>query len=146
MREFKINLEELENLKKEASRCYKKVNETLKKSQIDEELNLYEDEEYVKEAYGALWLAILKALDYALLDTGKITKKDLPESSDEYGYYINRYLLHKDVKLKKQFENLYDEIYIGGYYRGLKRRKDIINSDFKATKEFIQKLGIKLED
>ncbi|MEN3045309.1 MAG: hypothetical protein ABDH37_08895 [Candidatus Hydrothermales bacterium] len=52
MKEVKIIKEELEDIKKEAIRHYKKAKETLKKSQIDEELNLYEDEEYVKRLMG----------------------------------------------------------------------------------------------
>lgn len=87
-----------------------------------------------------MWLFILKALDYALLKTGKITKKELPRSSEAYRDYINKYLLHKDGKLRKRFESLYDEIHIAGYYRGLKATKRAINADFENTKEFLQKL------
>ncbi|MEN3045117.1 MAG: hypothetical protein ABDH37_07900, partial [Candidatus Hydrothermales bacterium] len=89
---------------------------------------------------------ILKALDYALLDTGKITKKDLPESSDQYGEYINKYLLHKDEKLGKRFKMLYNTIYLAGYHWRLRKNKDYINLDFENVKEFFQKLGVKIED
>ncbi|MEM3467637.1 MAG: hypothetical protein QXL75_02450 [archaeon] len=48
--------------------------------------------------------------------------------------------------LRKRFESLYDEIHIAGYYRGLKATKRAINADFENTKEFLQKLEIKVED
>lgn len=54
--------------------------------------------------------------------------------------------MHKDGKLRKRFESLYDEIYTAGYYKGLKATKRTINADFENTKEFLQKLEIKVED
>lgn len=88
----------------------------------------------------------MKALDYAFLSTGNITKEGLPESEERYGGYIDRYLLFKDAKLKDLFENLYNEVYVAGYYRGLIRSKNMIDLDFEATKEFFYRLGIEIED
>ncbi|MEO0285002.1 MAG: DUF5618 family protein [candidate division WOR-3 bacterium] len=146
MENLKINPEEIEKIKEEAIKLYKNAKETLNKSPLDDEGEYYEEIKYVQEAYGALWLSILKALDYALLKTGKIIKKELPQSSEAYRDYINKYLLHRDGKLRKTFEILYDEIHIGGYYRGLNRSKRKIKIDFEDAKKFLQKLGIEVED
>ncbi|MEO0253860.1 MAG: DUF5618 family protein [candidate division WOR-3 bacterium] len=146
MENLKVNPEEIEEIKEEARKFYKNAKETLKKSPLDEDTKIFEEMKYVQEAYGALWLSILKALDYALLTTGKIDKDKLPESSDGYRDYINKYLLHKNGKLRKIFESLYKGIHIAGYYRGLKETKREINADFENAKEFLQKLGIEVED
>ncbi len=146
MENLKVNPEEIEEIKEEARKLYHNAKETLKKSPLDDEGKYYKEIKYVQEAYGALWLSILKALDYALLKTGKLTKKDLPKSSDGYRDFINKYLLHKNGKLRENFEVLYDGIHIAGYYRGLKRSKREIKANFEDVKEFLQKLGIEVED
>ncbi|MEO0289990.1 MAG: DUF5618 family protein [candidate division WOR-3 bacterium] len=146
MENLKINPEEIEKIKEEAIKLYKNAKETLNKSPLDDEGKYYEEIKYVQEAYGALWLSILKALDYALLKIGKIDKEKLPQSVDGYRDYINKYLLHKDGKLKRRFESLYNAIHIGGYYRGLRDTKKGVKIDFEDAKEFLQKLGIEVED
>ncbi|MEO0305403.1 MAG: DUF5618 family protein [candidate division WOR-3 bacterium] len=146
MENLKINPEEIEKIKEEAIKLYKNAKETLNKSPLDDEGEYYEEIKYVQEAYGALWLSILKALDYALLKTGKIDKEKLPQNVDGYRDYINKYLLHKDGKLKRRFESLYNAIHIAGYYRGLRDTKEGVKIDFEDAKEFLQKLGIEVED
>ncbi|MEO0276390.1 MAG: DUF5618 family protein [candidate division WOR-3 bacterium] len=146
MENLKVNPEEIEKIKEEAIKLYKNAKETLNKSPLDDEGEYYEEIKYVQEAYGALWLSILKALDYALLKTGKVTKKELPQSSEAYRDYINKYLLHKDGKLRRRFESLYNAIHIAGYYRGLRDTKKGVKVDFEDAKEFLQKLGIEVED
>ncbi|MEO0269569.1 MAG: DUF5618 family protein [candidate division WOR-3 bacterium] len=146
MENLKINPEEIEKIKEEAIKLYKNAEETLKKSPLDDEGEYYEEIKYVQEAYGALWLSILKALDYALLKTGKIDEEKLPQSADGYRDCINKYLLHKDGDLRRRFENLYKKIHIAGYYRGLEASKEGIKVDFEKAKKFLQKLGIEVED
>ncbi|MEO0300251.1 MAG: DUF5618 family protein [candidate division WOR-3 bacterium] len=146
MENLKINPEEIEKIKEEAIKLYKNAKETLNKSPLDDEGEYYEEIKYVQEAYGALWLSILKALDYVLLKTGKIDKEKLPQSVDGYRDCINKYLLHKDGKLKRRFESLYNAIHIAGYYRGLRDTKKGVKIDFEDAKEFLQKLGIEVED
>ncbi|MEO0270017.1 MAG: hypothetical protein ABIN73_09795, partial [candidate division WOR-3 bacterium] len=68
MENLKINPEEIEKIKEEAIKLYENAKETLNKSPLDDEGKYYEEIKYVQEAYGALWLSILKALYYSLLN------------------------------------------------------------------------------
>ncbi len=40
-----------------------------------------------------------------------------------------------------EFEDLYDELHIAGYYRGNLHSVDSVKETFKTTKAFIEKIG-----
>ncbi len=123
----------------EALKYYENAKQILEKAEPDYEIGVYDNIKYVQEAFGTLWLAILKAIDYALLKRG-LTPKELPKSSETYGDYIKNYLSHRDGKLQKAFWNLYHQIHIAGYYRGDLRGIETIKDTFQLAKRFIEKL------
>lgn len=44
-------------------------------------------------------------------------------------------------KLLRQFDALYDELYIGGYYRGLLRSVKVVKEAIVNAKDFIEKIS-----
>ena len=123
---------------KEALRYLNNAKEILKKAPIED--NRYADVKYVQEACGTAYLAILKALDEYLIGKG-LTKKELPKSVDGYRTMLKKYLLVHNGKLTKEFEALYSELHIAGYYRGVLQHVDMVKSALKAAKAFIQHFG-----
>lgn len=121
----------------EALRYLENAEEILKK--IPKENNTYLDVKYVQEACSVAYLAVLKAIDEALLKRG-LNEKDLPQSIDEYRTAIKKYLSIYDGKLMKEFEKLYKLLHIAGYYRGLLEDVEVIKSAFNSAKAFIKKL------
>ncbi|MBI4689644.1 MAG: DUF5618 family protein [Nitrospirae bacterium] len=99
----------------------------------------YMDEKYVREACGTAYLAILKAIDEYLLARG-LSKKELPKSVDDYRKALQKHLAVHNGKLTREFERLYGELHIAGYYRGLLLHVDIVKEAFKAAKVFIEKI------
>ena len=85
------------------------------------------------------YLAILKAIDEYLLNKG-VSKKELPESVDGYRGAMQKYLAVRDGKLVREFERLYDELHIAGYYRGLLGHVNIVKDALDDAKEFIEKI------
>ncbi len=128
------------NSKSEVLKYYKNAKEILKKAEPDYETGTYNNIKYVQEAFGTLWLAILKAIDYALIKTGKLEEKDLPQKWETYELYIDKYLRPKNGKLKKWADDLYHDIHITGYYRGGLRGINPIKEVFKLAKKFIDKI------
>jgi len=118
---------------------FKNAKEILKKAEPDYEIGIYGNIKYVQEAFGTLWFAILKAIDYALTKKG-IPEKDLPQDWEIYKSYISKYLTQKDGKLLKLANSLYKEIHIAGYYRGLLEDINRIKDIFKDAEKFIKKL------
>ncbi len=57
-----------------------------------------------------------------------------------YRKTIQKYLSIHDGKLQREFETLYDELHIAGYYRGEQRHVGVIKEIFKAAKIFIEKI------
>ncbi len=123
----------------EALKYYENAKEILKKAEPDYEIGFYDNIKYVQEAFGTLWLAILKAIDYALLKRG-LSKDELPQKWETYELYIGKYLSHKDGKLKKWASKLYDQIHIAGYYRGNLSGIETVKDTFQLAKRFIEKL------
>lgn len=118
--------------------------ELLNKSPI--EGNRYADEKYVKSACGVAYLGVLKAVDEHLLGKG-LTKKVLPTDSrglsqkvEEYRKALQKYVSIHNGKLLKEFDDIYDELHIAGYYRGFLHSTDAVKAAFKTAKDFIQKL------
>jgi len=75
-----------------------------------------------------------------LLNKG-LSKKALPRSVDGYRKALQKYLAVHDGKLVREFERLYDQLHIAGYYRGLLHNVDIVKDALKAAKVFIEKIG-----
>jgi hypothetical protein len=122
---------------KEAMRYLQNAKEILRKAPRED--GRYADVKYVQEACGAAYLAILKAIDEYLLNKG-VSKKELPKSTEGYRKALQRYLAVHDGKLAREFERLYEELHIAGYYRGLLGHVNIVKDALKAAKEFIEKI------
>lgn len=123
--------------KREALRYYENAKEILKKSPVED--NRYADVKYVKSACGVAYLAVLKAIDEYLLNKG-VTEKELPKSVDGYREMLKKYLSIHNGKLTKDFERIYKELHIAGYYRGLLEGVDTVKDVMKAAKGFIEKI------
>ncbi len=122
---------------KESLRYLKNSKEILKNSPI--EGNRYADVKYVQEACGTAYLAILKEIDAYLLNKG-LSRKELPRSVDAYRKALKKYLAVHNGKLLREFEDLYDELHIAGYYRGNLHSVDVVKGALKAAKSFIEKI------
>lgn len=123
--------------KREALRYFENAKEILKKSPVEDKR--YADVKYVKSACGVTYLAVLKAIDEYLLNKG-VTEKELPKSVDGYREMLKKYLSIHNGKLTKEFETLYKELHIAGYYRGLLEHVDTVKDAMKAAKGFIEKI------
>ena len=118
-------------------RYFNNAREILAKAPIED--NRYTDVKYVQEACGTAYLAVLKGIDEYLLKKG-LSKKELPRSVDTYRKALQKYLAIHDGKLLREFEDLYDQLHIAGYYRGLLHNVDIVKGALKAALAFIEKI------
>lgn len=121
----------------EAIRYLNNAKELLKKSHI--EGDRYEDIKYVQEACGTAYLAVLKAIDEYLTSRG-VSQKELPQSVEGYRKVLRKYLSTHNGKLIKDFKQLYKELHIAGYYRGLIENVNALKEIFKSAKGFIDKI------
>lgn len=121
---------------KEALRYLQNAKEILVKTPIED--NEYTDVKPVREAFGTAYLAVLEAINEALLKKG-LTKKELPKSVDEYRKVLRKYFAVHNGKLMRSFESLYDTLHIAGYYRGLLYNATLVKDSLKAAKEFIDR-------
>ena len=121
---------------KEALRYLQNAKEILIKTPIED--NEYTDVKPVREAFGTAYLAVLEAINEALLKKG-LTKKELPKSVDEYRKVLRKYFAVHNGKLMRSFESLYDTLHIAGYYRGLIYNATLVKGSLKAAKEFIDR-------
>lgn len=121
----------------EAIRYFNNAKEILNKAKIED--NRYVDIKYVQEACGTAYLAVLKAINEYLLIKG-VLKKEMPRSVDAYRKALQKYLIIHNGKLLKEFDDLYHELHIAGYYAGDLRHVDTVKTIFKATKVFIDKV------
>jgi hypothetical protein len=122
---------------KEALRYLNNAKEILKSAPIED--NAYSDVKPVQEACAAAYLAVLKAIDLCLLNRG-LNKKDLPRSVDGYRKALQKHLSMYDGKLLREFERLYDQLHIAGYYRALLHDVDIVKDAIRAARTFIEKV------
>ena len=122
---------------KESGRYFDNAKVLLRKSPSEE--NRYADVKYVQEACGTAYLAVLKALDEYFVRNG-VNEKDLPQSVEGYRDMIKKYLSVHNGKLTKDFEAIYRELHISGYYRGNLQHVDVVKAAFKVTKAFIDRL------
>jgi hypothetical protein len=122
---------------RESLRYFNNAKEILSKAKIEE--NMYGDVKYVQEACGTDYLAILKAIDEYLLKKC-LAKKELPHSVDAYREALQKHLAIHNGKLTREFEVLYNELHIAGYYRGVLQHVDTVKTILKAAKAFIDKI------
>lgn len=122
---------------KESLRYLQNAREILAKTPV--EGNSYTDAKPVREALGTAYLALLEAIKEALLKKG-IIKKDLPKSIEGYRAALKKQFAIYNGKLLRDFETLYDELHIAGYYQGLIRDPNTAKGIFKTAKNFIEKI------
>lgn len=122
--------------KKESIRYFDNAKELLNKTPIED--NRYADIKYVQEACGTAYLAILKAVDEYLINRGV---KKLPRSVDGYREMMRKHLSVHNGKLCREFETLYKELHIAGYYSGDIGHVDAVKAIFRAAKGFIEKIN-----
>ena len=100
---------------------------------------VYVDRKPVREAMGTAYLAILEAINEALLRRG-VARKHLPQSVDAYRAALQRHLAIRNGKLMHEFESLYDLLHIAGYYRGLLYDRKVVRDALDAAQRFIEKV------
>ena len=122
---------------KEALRYLENAKEILKSAPKED--SIYTDIKLVREAFATAYLAILEAINEALINRG-ITKRELPKSVDAYRKALQKYLAVHDGRLLREFEMLYDALHIAGYYRGLIYNVDAVKDYIKAARTFIEKI------
>jgi len=121
---------------KESLRYLQNAKEILAKTPVED--NEYTDIKPVREAFGIAYLAVLEAINEALLKKG-LNKKELPKSVDEYRKVLRRYFAIHNGKLMRSFESLYDTLHIAGYYRGLIYNATLVKDAIKVAKDFVDK-------
>jgi hypothetical protein len=122
---------------KEPLRYISNAKETLTKSSI--EGTRYADEKYVKSACGIACLGVLKAISTCLLSNG-LTKKELPKKAEGYQKALQKYATPYNGKLLRQFNDIYDELHIAGYYRGQLHSVAAVKAALSTAEDFIRKL------
>jgi uncharacterized protein (UPF0332 family) len=122
---------------KEALRYLNNAKEIFRSAPIED--NAYADVKPVQEACATAYLAVLKAIDECLLNRG-LSKKDLPRFVDGYRKALQKHLSMRDGKLLREFERLYDQLHIAGYYRGLLHDVDVVKDAIKAARVFVEKI------
>ncbi len=123
---------------KTALRYLRNAREILKAAPVEDDT--YTDVKPVQEACGTAYLAALKAIDEFLMQRG-VSKKELPQSVEEYRKAIKKHLAVHNGKLARDFESLYNALHIAGYYRGLLNNVNMVKDALKATENFIRKVG-----
>lgn len=124
---------------KEPLRYFNNAKETLNKSPIED--NQYTDDKYVKSACGIAYLGVLKAIEDYLLKKG-LSKKELPKKVEEFRKALKKYGAVHNGKILRQFDNIYDELHIAGYYRGMLHSTGAVKEIFKTAKVFIKKISL----
>lgn len=124
-------------MQREAIRYLNNAKELLSKSPI--EGRIYTDVKYVKSACGVAYLAVLEAINEALLQKG-YTRKELPKKVEEYEKALKKHISVHNGKLQREFNMLYHGLHIAGYYRGDIFSVDALKDYLKAAKGFIDKV------
>jgi len=100
----------------------------------------YLDRKPVREAMGTAYLAILEAINEALMRRG-VARNDLPRSVDAYRIALQRQLGVRNGKLAREFESLYDLLHVAGYYRGFIYRRKAVKAALDDAESFIARLA-----
>ena len=114
--------------------------ETLRRSTVKD--NAYVDVKYVKSALGIAYLGILEAINAYLIAKG-LTEKDLPRKFEEYQKALKKFGGVHNGKLFRQFNVIYHELHIAGYYHGELRSTNIVKEALKNADDFIARLSLK---
>jgi hypothetical protein len=122
---------------KESKRYIANAKETLKKSPVED--NIYTDVKYVKSAFGIAYLGVIEAIREYLRSKG-CSEKELPRKVEEYQKALKKHGGVHDGKLLRQFNVIYHEMHIAGYYQGLLQRSDTVKAALKNAEEFIARL------
>jgi hypothetical protein len=97
---------------------------------------------YVKSALGIAYLGILEAINAYLIAKG-LTEKDLPRKFEEYQKALKKFGGVHNGKLFRQFNVIYHELHIAGYYHGELRSTNIVKEALKNADDFIARLSLK---
>jgi len=124
-------------MKKEPIRYIENAKEILGKSSVED--SFYTDMKYVKYAFGTAYLGVLKAIDEFLLSRG-VEKDKLPKKVEEYEKLLKKFAGVYNGRLIRQFETIYNELHIAGYYRGVLQRVSIVKDAIANAKDFIEKI------
>ena len=122
---------------REAIRYLNKAKEILKSVPV--EGKFYADKKPVREAFGTAYLAVLEAINEALLEKG-YTKKELPRKVEEYRKALRKHFAVRNGKLRNEFEWLYEGLHIVGYYRGEILLVHAVKDYLQAASSFIEKV------
>jgi hypothetical protein len=123
---------------KESVRYLNNAKEILKRA--PREGRVYTDIKPVREACGTAYLAVLEAINEYLLAHGR-TKRELPRSVEAYQKTLRKYAGIHNGKLFREFDKLYDELHIAGYYRGLLWGMGAVQDAFNLAQKFITKIA-----
>lgn len=122
---------------KEAIRYLNNAREILRKTPVEDDT--YADVKPVREAFGTAYLAVLEAINEAMMKRG-VTKKELPRSVESYRAALKKHFAPRNGKLLREFESLYDALHIAGYYRGLIYGTEAVKAHIKEARAFIEKI------
>lgn len=122
---------------REAIRYLNNAREILRKTPVEDDT--YTDVKPVREAFGTAYLAVLEAINEAMMKRG-VSKKNLPRSVEAYRAALKKYFAPRNGKLMREFEKLYDLLHIAGYYRGLIYDTEVAKDSLRAAKTFIEKI------
>ncbi|MBF0337289.1 MAG: DUF5618 family protein [Nitrospirae bacterium] len=122
----------------EALRYLENAREILRNTPI--EGSNYVDKKPIREAFGTAYLAVLEAINYALIKKG-LTPKQLPKKVETYRIALQEHLSVKNGKLLREFNSLYDALHIAGYYQGLLYEAQLVKDAMKAAERFIKKVS-----
>jgi hypothetical protein len=125
-------------LPREGVRYLKNSREILRRVPV--ERDIYLDRKPIREAMGTAYLAVLEAINEALIRRG-VARKELPKSVDAYREALQHHLAPRNGKLMREFESLYDLLHIAGYYRGLLYDRKVVREALDAAQRFIEKVA-----
>jgi hypothetical protein len=125
-------------LPREGVRYLENAREVLRHAAVEGET--YLDRKPVREAMGTAYLAILEAINEALIRRG-VARNDLPKSVDAYRIALQRQLGVRNGKLVREFESLYDLLHVAGYYRGFIYRRKAVKAALDDAQSFIERLA-----
>ncbi len=125
-------------MSREASRYLNNAREILRRARI--ERDIYSDVKPVREAMGTAYLAVLEAVNEALIERG-VSRKELPKSVEAYRNLLKKHLSSRNGKLLRKFDSLYDMLHIAGYHRGLLHHATVVKDALKVARAFIEKIG-----
>ena len=125
-----------------AKRYLENAKEDLKKAGIDKKANRYIDLKYISRASGTAYLGALEALKALFISKNLVSNEELKNKfkkiEEFYKGLKNIEGLGKDRDLLLAlFDDVYNILHLGGYYRELQDKK-AIDSGFEKVKKIIK--------